>query len=251
VGEDAAEVIKKMLEGDLRAIFGGLVMMNFEITDELAEVLLTHKMPEGQRRLLDGIVAPAISPTAIAALKRKGEKCRMLVNPALADLSKDTLDIHPRFRYVRGGFLRQPNYAFIMDFKHPQMEIVGEVSQQQKSDMLLAWAVGSTSNSNTVTLVKDGMLLGNGVGQQDRVGGCELAVKRAKDAGHNIDKAAAYSDSFFPFTDGTEALAKAGIKAILTTSGSVRDKDVKEFCQKQGVALAMIPDSVARGFFGH
>jgi len=251
VGEDAAEVIKKMLEGDLRAIFGGLVMMNFEITDELAEVLLTHKMPEGQRRLLDGIIAPAISPTAIAALKRKGDKCRMLVNPALANLSKDTLDIHPRFRYVRGGFLRQPNYAFVMDFKHPQMEIVGEVSQQQKTDMLLAWAVGSTSNSNTVTLVKDGMLLGNGVGQQDRVGGCELAVKRAKDAGHNIDEAAAYSDSFFPFTDGTEALAKAGISAILTTSGSVRDKDVKEFCQKQGVALAMIPDSVARGFFGH
>lgn len=251
VADDPKIAIQKMLEGDLRAIFGGLVMVNFAIDEGLAEVLLTHKMPEGQRRLLDGIAAPEIKQEAVDMLKRKGDKCRMLANFALSDLSKNTLDAHPRFRYVRGGFLRQPNYTFVMDLKSGQLEKIGAVSTAQESDMLLAWAIGSTSNSNTVTLVKEKMLIGNGVGQQDRVGGCELAVKRAKDAGHEVSGAAAYSDSFFPFVDGTEVLAKAGVKAILVTSGSVRDKDVKEFCKKNNVALCMIPDSAARGFFGH
>ena len=78
--------------------------------------------------------------------------------------------------------------------------------------MLLAWGVGCTSNSNTITIVKGGMLVGNGVGQQDRVGAAELAVKRAIDAGHraaNCRSAVAYSDSFFPFSDGVEALIDA------------------------------------------
>jgi phosphoribosylaminoimidazolecarboxamide formyltransferase/IMP cyclohydrolase len=132
-------------------------------------------------------------------------------------------------------------------------EIVGnkEINEIKKSDLVLAWAVGSTSNSNTVTIVKDGMLFGNGVGQQDRVGCCQLAIKRATDAGHKTKDAVAYSDSFFPFVDGVETLAKAGISAIFATSGSVRDPDVKKFCLDNNISLLMLPDSAARGFFGH
>ncbi|MCL5666250.1 MAG: hypothetical protein M1383_00535 [Patescibacteria group bacterium] len=250
VGDNPSEVLKKMLEGDLRAIFGGLVMTNFPIDELLAEILLSHKMETG-RRLLDGIIAPSFTEGAIETLKRKGDKCRFIVNPALEKLNKNSLDSHTRIRYVRGGFLAQPNYLFTLNFSAPEMAKSGKITDKQEMDMLLAWAVGSTSNSNTVTIVKDQMLIGNGVGQQDRVGGCELAIKRAKDAGHSVQGAAAYSDSFFPFTDGPEVLAKAGIKSILATSGSVRDKDVKEFCQKSGVALYLVPDSQARGFFGH
>jgi phosphoribosylaminoimidazolecarboxamide formyltransferase/IMP cyclohydrolase len=210
-----------------------------------------------QRRLLDGIIAPAFSPAAIEMLKRKGDKCRLLVNPALASLPKNSLDRHRRFRYVRGGFLAQPNYGFILElppspsFEKRGGEALGEISDQQKSDMLLAWAAGSTSNSNTVTLVKDGMLIGNGVGQQDRVSCCQLAVKRAVDAGHSTKNAVAYSDSFFPFVDGVETLSQAGICAIMATSGSVRDSEIKKFCQGKNIALYLIPDSEARGFFGH
>ncbi len=191
-----------MLEGDLRAIFGGLLIVNFELTDQLAEILLTNKMPTGQRRLLDGIIAPAITESAVTMLKRKGDKCRIFINPALARLNRSSLDSAMRFRYVRGGFLRQPNYTFIFDFYDGQIQNNKTVDENQEQDLLLAWAIGSTSNSNTVTLVKDGMLIGNGVGQQDRVGGCELAIKRAASSGHNTHKAAAYSDSFFPFVDG-------------------------------------------------
>jgi phosphoribosylaminoimidazolecarboxamide formyltransferase/IMP cyclohydrolase len=95
------------------------------------------------------------------------------------------------------------------------------------------------------------MLLGNGVGQQDRVGCCELALKRAKDAGNDVSGATAYSDSFFPFTDGPLVLINAGIKAILATSGSVRDEEVKKVCADNQVELTLIPDKLARGFFGH
>ena len=156
---------------------------------------------------------------------------------------------------MRGGFLQQPNYTFILDFNDDADKSAhytsDNLSDAQKSDMLLAWAIGSTSNSNTVTIVKDGMLLGNGVGQQDRVGCCQLAIKRATDAGHDIKNAVAYSDSFFPFVDGVQTLADAGISAVFATSGSVRDGEVKDFCKEKNIALYLVPDSEARGFFGH
>ncbi len=249
IGTDANTVLQNMLEGDLRAIFGGVVMTNFPIDEALAETLLTHKMETG-RRLLDGIIAPSFTTGAIETLKRKGDKCRFLANPSLASLNKNSLDTSTRLRHVRGGFVKQPNYTFILDMKSSDMVKIS-VTPAQEQDMLLAWAIGSTSNSNTVTIVKDGMLKGNGVGQQDRVGCCELALKRAKDAGHDIKGGVAYSDSFFPFTDGPMVLINAGISGILATSGSVRDDEVKKVCADNNVALALIPDRLARGFFGH
>ncbi len=251
VGADPVEVAQKALEGDLRAVFGGLVLLTFPVDEAVAEALMTHKMEGGARRLLDGIIAPEFAGGATEALKRKGDKCRLLVNPALARMGRSSLDAARRFRYVRGGFLAQPNYTFVPDLNAPDVEKTGEAAATQVRDMILAWAVGSTSNSNTVTLVKESMLIGNGVGQQDRVGGCKLAVMRATDAGHDPAGATAYSDSFFPFVDGPGELAAAGVRAILATSGSVRDEEVKAFCREKGVTLFLYPDSAGRGFFGH
>lgn len=243
------DILRKMVDGDKRAIFGGLVLTTFEIDEELADVLLTHGMKDG-RRLLDGIVAPSFTSGAIGQLKRKGDKCRFIVNAALAKLSADSLDRRARFRHVRGGFLKQPNYTFV-----PSKELFEVTDHKIVNgdfiDSILAWAIGSTSNSNTITLVKDGQLIGNGVGQQDRVGCCELALKRARDAGHDPKGAVAYSDSFFPFEDGPQVLIDAGIRAIFATSGSIRDDRVREVCDKAGVRLYQLPDAEARGFFGH
>ncbi|MDD5726766.1 MAG: hypothetical protein PHC53_05200 [Patescibacteria group bacterium] len=235
-----------MVDGDLRAIFGGFVMVNYPIDEALATVLLSHSMSNGGRRLLDGIVAPGFSEDAIAYLKRKGDKCRLLANPALANLY---LDSSTRFRLVRGNFLAQPNYTFVLDLN--KLTRHGDCTREQENDVLLAWAIGSTSNSNTITLVKNGMLIGNGVGQQDRVGAAKLALQRACDAGHDVHGAVAYSDSFFPFPDGPTVLAEAGIKVIMASSGSIKDKEVQAACAKLGVTLLMIPDSEGRGFFGH
>src|SRR3954452_20847903 len=242
-----ADAIRRMLEGDLRAIFGGCVMLGFAVGAAEAELLLSHESPT--RRLLDLITAASFSDEAIELLARKHGKCRLLANPALGALTRDSLDTAPRQRYVRGGVLEQPNYTFVLDLD--EAESTGELTAAQRDDLLLAWAVGATSNSNTITLVRDGALIGNGVGQQDRVSCCALALSRARDAGHPIAGAVAYSDSFFPFPDAPETLLEAGVSAVFATSGSVRDDQVREAFAKAGVAFAQLPDKIARGFYGH
>lgn len=241
-GPDRAEVLKKMMAGDPLAIFGGLVITNFEVDEALCESL-TGKM-------LDGVIAPAFTEGAIAMLRRKSDKCRFVVNPALNRLVGN-LDRTPRFRFVRGGFLAQPNYTFIPDFGREEIVKHGKATPVQECDMMLAWAIGSTSNSNTMTLVKNEQLIGNGVGQQDRVGAANLAITLARRSGHDLLGAAAYSDSFFPFPDGPQTIIEAGVTAILTSSGSVKDQATIDVCAKHDVALYMVPDQAGRGFFGH
>lgn len=245
VGESAGEAVEKMLVGDLRAIFGGSVMLNFNVDEKIAEDLINLFSPN-TRRLLDIVAAPSFTPEAIEILSRKKGKCRLLENKSILHAGMDTLDTEKRFRYVRGGFLEQPNYTFVPELNN--------------KDLVLAWAVGSTSNSNTITLVKDGKLVGNGVGQQDRVGAAKLAIFRADDAAKfkdsntekaDLENAAAYSDSFFPFPDAPEVLINRGIKTIFATSGSVNDEKIMEFCKERGVTLITLPDKEARGFYQH
>jgi len=183
-------------------------------------------------------------------LQRYQGKCRMMANPALERLTIDSLDHTTRRRQVRGGYLTQPNYTFVLDIS--KSDVHGNpISEAEKRDMVMAWAIGCISNSNTITLVNHGQLIGNGVGQQDRVGAAELAVKRARDAGHTVEGAMAWSDSFFPAPDGPEVLAKAGVKAIFSSSGSRRDQESIDVCEKMGVTLLMQPDSEVRGFAKH
>lgn len=256
VSENPDEAIKKMLEGDSRAIFGGCVMINFAVDEDEANLLLEHAM-NGGKRLLDVVAAADFTDKAMEILQRRGGKLRLVKNSALGQLNQKSLDIARRFRYVRGGVLAQQNYDFVLDFKSAELEKASQSSfarpglANEEKDMLLAWAIGSTSNSNTITLVKNGMLIGNGVGQQDRVSAAQLALKRTRDAGHDTDGAVAYSDSFFPFPDGAETLAKAGIKAIFATRGSVNDHKVVEALKKAGVAFYTLPDATARGFYAH
>lgn len=252
VAANPADALCNMIDGDPLALFGGLVMVNFSVLKEEAEILRQWNMPEGAKRLLDGIAAPFFSEDAKIELGRKGGKCRLMENPALVNLGESSLDSAPRFRYARGGFLRQPNYTFVADFKDTDIEIVGATrGEPQETDLLLAWAIGSASNSNTITLVKNKILIGNGVGQQDRVGAATLAVMRARRSGHDTNGAVAYSDSFFPFPDGPHVLIDAGIKAIFTSKGSVNDELIREVCRKAGVVLYFLPDQKCRGFFGH
>lgn len=243
VGATSAETLRKTVAGDPLAIFGGLIITNFPIDATAAE--------EIAGRMLDGIIAPSFAPEAIEKLKRKGDKCRFIENPALADLDASSLDTATRFRYVRGGFLAQPNYTFILDLASPDLVKHAPATLAQENDLLLAAAIGSTSNSNTITLVKDGQMIANGVGQQDRVGAAKLALMRAERSKHDARGAVAYSDSFFPFPDGPETLINAGIAAILSTSGSLKDQATVELCKERRVPLYMIPDKLGRGFFGH
>jgi phosphoribosylaminoimidazolecarboxamide formyltransferase / IMP cyclohydrolase len=249
VADSELHATQLMLTGDTRAIFGGCVMLGFAVGDEIADALVNHASE--MRRLLDTVAAASFSESAVELLARKQGKCRLLANPALAALDRGSLDTVPRHRQVRGGVMEQPNYVFVLDLADPALVRHGVLTTAQERDMLLAWAIGSTSNSNTITLVRDGQLLGNGVGQQDRVGGCALAVSRAIGAGHDTGGAVAYSDSFFPFPDAPCVLIDAGVSAIFSTTGSVRDGVVLQAMLDEGVAVVQLPDREARGFFGH
>ncbi len=281
----ALEAVDKMLLGDLRAIFGGSVMLNFNVDEKIAEELI-HKYAGEGRRLLDIVAAPSFSPEAVEILSRKKGKCRILVNQAILKAGLQSLDLTSRIRYVRGGFLTQPNYTFVPELSKGIFDI------KILEDVILAWAIGCTSNSNTITIVKEGRLYGNGVGQQDRVGAAKLAIFRADDAedfrrkqeenskedfGKNfsdgrfrpeggvrqenssqnpseqadLENAVAYSDSFFPFPDAPEVLINRGIKTIFSTSGSVNDEKIIELCKAKNVELIMLSDAEARGFYQH
>ena len=258
VSDNEIEAIDKMLQGDLRAIFGGSVMLNFPVDEKIAEELIHKYIIEG-RRLLDIVAAPSFSPEAIEILSRKKGKCRLLANPSILKAGLSSLDNQKRFRYVRGGFIEQPNYTFVPSIALVK-EGVPDLTTEIMQDIVLAWAIGATSNSNTITLVKNGRLYGNGVGQQDRVGAAKLAIFRADEAAKfadsgakeaNLRDAVAYSDSFFPFPDAVEVLINRGIKTIFSTSGSVNDDKIIELCRSKGVNLIMLPDKEARGFYQH
>lgn len=253
VAENSAEAIEKMLVGDPTAIFGGSTLLNFDIDETAAQALVHSGMPEGQKRLLDIVAGASATDEAFAVLQRKEGKLRVLTNPALNDYEaaykkNELLDASTRFRHVRGGFLAQQNYTFVPVLSGPEWD---SASDDLKRDLLLAWGIGSTSTSNTITLVKDGQLIANGVGQQDRVSAGELALTRARRSNHRSHGAVAYSDSFFPFPDGPQTLANADIKAIFTTTGSVRDTEALAPFIEAGVTVFSLPDSEARGFYAH
>jgi phosphoribosylaminoimidazolecarboxamide formyltransferase/IMP cyclohydrolase len=268
VASSPLEAVQQMLTGDTRAIFGGVVIINAAIDEEVANALMHHAVDRDKPRLLDGVVGASVTPEALKLLSRN--KLRVVVNPALADLTEKSLDKARRLRPVRGGMLEQPNYDFVLDLSAGYMQFYGTaLADQQKKDMILAWAIGATSNSNTITLVKNSQLIGNGVGQQDRVGAAQLALTRTTNTFPELSRtgdtvvlkvtldasklagAVAYSDSFFPFPDGPELLAKGGINAILASSGSVGDEQIVKTLSDAGVSLAMVPDKLARGFYMH
>ncbi len=263
MAEDKMKALERMIEGDVRAIHGGSIFTNFPIGEKEAEALIHFQMAPDGRRLLDTVTAPAFSSEAVEILARKKGKCRIVVNENLGKLAPGMLDLSERVRYVRDGFLTQPNYTFVPDFKEARIETTNsdnKLSDSTMLDLILAWAIGSTGNSNTISIVRDGKLLGNGVGQQDRVGAAKLAISRADDAAHSLDEKASsadlsgavvYSDSFFPFSDGPKTLIDRGIKTIFATSGSVNDGIVIDFCKNEGATLVLFPDKIARGFAWH
>lgn len=263
--EDEITVLERMLKGNLTSIFGGYVLTNFVIDVGLAELLLQHGSgPAGRRRLLEGVVAPAITREAQELLHRKGDKCVMLENPALVALDATTLDTSRRRAAVRGGYIDQPNYTYVLDLYHSELE-VGQTIEEDFTvigNIVLAWAVGSTSTSNTIAITKYWSLLSSGVGQQDRVGAAKLALARYDDAlealreanlqqDSELPGATAYSDSFFPFRDGPLVLAAAGIETLFASRGSVKDPEVRAACEEAGVNLITLPDAICRGFYGH
>ncbi|HRX87075.1 MAG TPA: bifunctional phosphoribosylaminoimidazolecarboxamide formyltransferase/IMP cyclohydrolase, partial [Phycisphaerae bacterium] len=112
-------------------------------------------------------------------------------------------------------------------------------TEAELADLRLAWLVAKHTKSNAISICKDGMLIGNGAGQMSRVMSCRIATWLAKENGHadKLAGSAAASDAFFPFRDGPDILADAGVTAIIQPGGSKRDADTIAACDERGIAM--------------
>ena len=196
---DPKEAIEKALLGDKVAVLGGEVITNFPITDELGQVLYapaSHIDIGRPKWGLDLVVAPEFSDTTIKLLGQK-EKRRLLSNPNLNSpkLPKTEWIWKP----VRGGFLRQRQYPFILTPDSVKEWIGAPLTNDDFATLLIAWAICWKASSNTVALANDNMLIGLGCGQQDRIACVRLCLERANRAGHDTHGSFFASDGFFPF----------------------------------------------------
>ncbi len=253
MGSDPVEVMRKVVIGNPLAIMGGAIMANFPVTREVAEVLAHHAIDDQNgRRIVDVVVAPEITVEAIEILKRKHDKCRFLANLALRFIGLRGLRKDRLIRPTEGTFLLQDPSLFVPNFTDGSVEGFDPSCVSFVSDLVLGDALCRTSISNTIVLCKNGMLIGIGAGQQSRVRAAKLARDVAKEDGrHDTQGSIAVSDSFFPYDDGPQVLADAGVLVLFATSGSINDHLTMGLCHRRGVKLLWLPDKIARGFYGH
>jgi phosphoribosylaminoimidazolecarboxamide formyltransferase / IMP cyclohydrolase len=217
VGDSLVDAYRKALASDPQSAFGGIVSLSSEVDGDLASEISSV--------FTEILVAPGFTEEAREILSAR-PNVRVLIaglldRPALSS------------KYVTGGVLLQASDAVEDDSEY---RVVTEThpSPQQMGDLIFAWRVARVVKSNAIVLAKDGATVGVGAGQMSRVDSSEIAVRKA---GKRAQGAAAASDAFFPFADGVEALAEAGIEAVIQPGGSVRDDEVVEAANRQGLAM--------------
>ena len=111
--------------------------------------------------------------------------------------------------------------------------------QAEMHDLRFAWRAVAPVKSNAILIARDGATLGIGAGQMSRVDASRIAVMKARDAGFDLDGAALASDAYFPFRDGVDAAAEAGIRSIIQPGGSVRDEEVITAANEHGISMIL------------
>jgi phosphoribosylaminoimidazolecarboxamide formyltransferase/IMP cyclohydrolase len=220
VAGDLASAYQRALECDERSAFGGIVATNRLIDAETAQ-----RMVAGPQA--DVVIAPGYAAGVIDALVKKRKNTRLLQAQSPSPPDRD-------FRQVSGGFLVQDPHHFAAG--RDRWRVVTKIapSDEQWDDLELAWRLVGHVKSNAIVLVKDGQAVGIGAGQQNRVESGEIAAKKA--AGRARGGACA-SDAFYPFPDGVEAAASAGVATVVQPGGAMRDDDVIARADELGLAM--------------
>ncbi|MBN1295457.1 bifunctional phosphoribosylaminoimidazolecarboxamide formyltransferase/IMP cyclohydrolase [bacterium] len=221
VADTPAEACRRALDGDPQSAFGGIVALNAEVDTKAADVL--HAA-----HFLEVIAAPAWSPEALHLLTRK--KNRRLIQLEPVPLDQVTWDI----RMIHNGALIQTRDSGIDDHRHFRPVTRRIPTEAEWMELLFGWAVCRWVKSNGIVLVRNGMVVGVGAGQMSRVDSVRLALEKA---GNRANGAMMASDAFFPFRDGVEAAARAGIAGVIQPGGSKGDDDVIAACDEAGIAM--------------
>lgn len=216
-----ADAHRKAHECDPLSAFGGVIACNTEVSVEMAERV--------SEIFTEVIVAPAYQHGAVDMLARK-KNIRVLVaaQPPVGGVE---------IRQITGGLLMQERDGIDAagDDAAGWTLAAGEPADASTlADLRFAWRACRAVKSNAIVVAADGATVGVGMGQVNRVDAARLAVERG---GDRVSGAVAASDAFFPFPDGVETLANAGVKAIVHPGGSVRDDEVNAAAEKAGVTL--------------
>jgi phosphoribosylaminoimidazolecarboxamide formyltransferase/IMP cyclohydrolase len=220
-GAHVLEAFHKAQAGDPVAAFGGIVAFNRPVGLELAQAMT--------QSFWEVILAPGFAPEALALFSAK-KQMRILETPGSWPLSAHGLDL----RTIGGGFLLQRPDTLNTPVDQWQVKATGRSPRPLVEDMVLADTVAKAVKSNAIVLVKDGGTVGIGAGQMSRVDSVEIACRKAGDRARG---AILGSDAFFPFADGVELAARAGVTVIIEPGGSLRDREVIEAAQKLGLWL--------------
>ena len=259
--ESLKEVYLKARDCDSRAAFGSVIAFNTEVDAETAETIMAT--------FCECVVAPAYSPEALAIFNdqekyKLNKQIRILQCGAIESIPRyvgdDSEGLNNTVKVLCAGsiVIAAPLLTNVRSWQDlppasGESKTAGiqvssaEPTDMQKCDLLAAWYINISVRSNGVVIVKDGQTLAVGTGEQDRVGAVEQAIEkfRQKNSGTgSLEGAVMSSDGFFPFADGLEVAAAAGIKAMVAPSGSLKDADVIQRANELGVALRHAPERI-------
>jgi phosphoribosylaminoimidazolecarboxamide formyltransferase/IMP cyclohydrolase len=222
IGTTPLEAYTKALACDPVSAFGSVIAFNSPVDDAAAEAV--------SALFVECIVAPSFSDGAIEILQRK-KNLRIL--EGRSRWSGDALD----FKRVRGGFLAQECFQATAGLEQWNVVSRRAPSDPERTDLLFAWSSVASVKSNAIVLARDGATIGIGAGQMSRVDAAFVAVHKARDAGHETVGSALGSDAFFPFRDGVDQAADAGVTAIIQPGGSLRDAEVIGAANEHNIAM--------------
>ena len=220
VAGDVLTAYDRAFECDPMSAFGGIVALTAPVTEAVAADMVGNAKA-------DVLIAPSYDQAALELFAAKRKNMRVLAAPAPGE---DRWHL----RQISGGWLLQDPYVFAA--KRPEWRVVTKAQPTDDNwrDMELAWRVCAWVKSNAIVLASGGMAVGIGGGQQNRVTPGEIATARA--AGRAKGGAAA-SDAFFPFRDGLDACAAAGVAAVIQPGGSMRDEEVIAAADEHGLVM--------------
>jgi phosphoribosylaminoimidazolecarboxamide formyltransferase / IMP cyclohydrolase len=222
VGENALDAYRKALACDPVSAFGSVIAVTVPVDEAAANAISSL--------FVECIVAPSFSDGAIEIL---GRKQNLRVLEGRAAWPPDALD----FKRVRGGLLVQERPPAQIDDRNWRVVSARQPTAEEYRDLLFAWRAVASVKSNAIVLAREGATIGIGAGQMSRVDAAFLAAHKARAVGHDTQGAVLGSDAFFPFRDGIDQAAEAGVRAIVQPGGSVRDAEVIAAADEHGIAM--------------
>jgi len=210
---------------DPTSAFGGIIAFNQILDAATAQAII-------DRQFVEVIIAPDISEEAKAVVSQKAN-VRLLDCGPFPTQQSQGLD----YKRVTGGLLVQDRDTALVTDDELKVVTKKTPTEQQMADLRFAWRVAKFVKSNAIVYVNQQQTVGIGAGQMSRVVSSRIAGIKADDAGLIVPGAVMASDAFFPFRDGLDAAAEAGISAVIQPGGSMRDDEVIAAADDNGIAM--------------